>query len=289
MSDLDKRTVQILLRAVQSAEGFVRGSKALQLFCEDYRIGRIKGTRILLNTDDKTRIKLLLQADGIDPETDPAAWDGISRADALALGPNEKFTAAPVKRRRVAIKALPGRTLDLDGRQLLLPSASHLDMDGADAACLLAHDTVLLVENWECFEHIDQVDLDLSAAGANPLVVWRGDTSNTRANTATELLQALRRPVWAFVDYDPAGLLIAATLPHLAGIIAPPPDRLERDMARGLTDRYRQQLPTASAALEACTQPAIQRLWDVLRRHGRALPQEYYLIAGREQRAPPDR
>jgi len=35
--------------------------------------------------------------------------------------------------------------------------------------------------------------------------------------------------------------------------------------------------PTVAAALDACTNVSVQALWPILRRHGRALPQERYL------------
>ena len=246
-------------------------------FFEDFRIGRTKGSAFLFDREDKARIRELLSADGIAPDTDPAAWNGIGRAQALHLGPNEKFAAAPVKRRRVAIKTLPGRPLILDGQALILPPASHLDVEYPTVAGLLTHTTVLLVENWESFNRIHDTELDFSPAGENPLVVWRGDRSDTRADHALGLLRALQVPVWAFVDYDPAGLLIAAALPGLAGLIAPPLERLEHDLAQGLAERYQAQLPMAAAALDASPSAPVRRLWTIIRHHGRALPQERYL------------
>lgn len=280
MSDLGKQQVRALLRVVQSAQARFPASQVLKALSDTYRIGRGKGAALSFDAHDKARIRALLHAEGIDPDTDPSAWDGIARAQALTLGPDEKFAASPVKRRRVAVKSLPGRSLRLAGRELVLPPGCHLDGDAAAIAPLLDHGTVLLVENWECFEQIHGVDLDLSPAGPNPLVLWRGDRSDTRTDHATGLLRALDVPVWAFVDYDPAGLLIAAKLPRLAGILAPEPERLERDLARGLADRYRDQLPAAAAALDTCASEPVRSLWARLRCHGRALPQERYLIGG---------
>jgi hypothetical protein len=279
MSGLAKQTVRALLRIVQSSDERFAASGVLTSFVDGYGVGRTKGAGILFDPEDKARIREMLRAEGIDPDTDPAAWDGITRAEALHLGPDEKFASTPVKRRRVAIKTLRGNPLLLDGQALTLPPACHLDVDGAAVASLLAHKTVLLVENWEPFNRIDDVDLDLSPAGDNPLVVWRGDRSDTRVDHALDLLRALEVPVWAFVDYDPAGLLIADGLPRLAGIIAPEPERLEQDLARGLHKRYQAQLPAAIPALDASRNEPVRTLWIVIRRHGRALPQERYLTS----------
>ncbi|WP_295433255.1 hypothetical protein [uncultured Thiodictyon sp.] len=277
MSTLDKLTVRALLRILHAPGERFAGRRVLKTFSDDYRIGRTKGTAVLFESHDKARIRELLCAEGIDPATDPAAWDGLTRAAAAHLGPDEKFTSSAVKRIRVAIKTLPGRPLNLDGRALILPPTCHLDVEGPAVAGLLAHRSVLLVENWECFNRIHDAVLDLSPAGENPLVVWRGDASGTRVDHALGLLKALDVPVWAFVDYDPAGLLIADALPHLAGLIAPGAEQLERDLARGLPGRYQIQLPMAIAALDATTSEPVRSLWTIIRRHGRALPQERYL------------
>lgn len=277
MSGFDKALVRALLRVVQSPEGRFAASRSLSAFSADYRIGQTKGAGLLFDAQDKARIGELLAAEGIAADTPPDAWDGIPRAQALDLGPNEKFAVAPVKRQRVALKTLPGRPLNLAGQALMLPPSCHLDAEGPVIAGRLDHGSVLLVENWECFDRIHAADLDLSPAGENPLVLWRGDASDTRADHALELLRTLAVPVWAFVDYDPAGLLIAAALPGLAGIIAPAPDRLERDLAGGLAERYQVQLPMAAKALDDATSEPVQRLWAILRRHGRALPQERYI------------
>jgi hypothetical protein len=280
---MNKLIVCALLRVVQSAHDRFNSSDVLRTFCDEYRIGRVKGTRIFFDSADKAKIVEALRAEHIDPQTPPAAWDGMTRAEALALGPNEKFTATRVKRERVAIKTLPGNPLCCDGREILLPPGSHLDVTGPAIAPLLRHMSILFVENWESFDRIHATDPDrinFRPAGVNPLVLWRGDSSDTRPNHALALLRALNLPVWAFVDFDPAGLQIAASLPGLAGIIAPDSEFLTQDLHRGDADRYLGQIPAAQAVLNACPSEPVQRLWAIIRQVGRALPQERYLIAG---------
>jgi len=67
-------------------------------------------------------------------------------------------------------------------------------------------------------------------------------------------------------------------------MIAPAQEQLEQDLARGLPGRYQDQLPTAAAALDRCESEPVRRLWAILRRHGRALPQERYLAGEAERR-----
>ncbi|CRI66745.1 hypothetical protein THIOKS13070001 [Thiocapsa sp. KS1] len=111
----------------------------------------------------------------------------------------------------------------------------------------------------------------------NPLEPWWGDRSDTSSDHALALHRALDVPIWAFVDYDPSGIQIAAGLPRLAGIIAPEPARLGQDSAQGLSERYQDQLPRATAALDTSGNEHVRTLWSLIRRHGRALPQEFYL------------
>ena len=279
MTSLSKPLVRALLRVVQTSEERHKSSKTLARFASDYRIGQTKGAGLLFTPEDKTQIRELLQADGIDPDTPPDSWDGISRADSLLLARNEKFSSAPVKRQRVAIKALPGNPVCLGERRLFLPPCCHLDVDGPTAAGLLRHQTALVVENWEPFNRIHDTTLDLGAAGDNPLVIWRGDQTDTRADHALALLLALDLPVWAFVDFDPSGLVIAASLPRLAGIIAPTRAQLAQDLSRGLPERFQSQLPASRARLDDLETGPVPALWEIVRRQGRALPQEYYLVA----------
>lgn len=278
---MDKRMVKVLLRVVQMPEECFPGSKSLRDFIDVYHIGWAKGASYCFDATAKARIRALLQAQGIAPETPPDAWDGLTRAESLALGRDEKWAGGPARRDRVAVKTLPGRPLLIGHESILLPPRCHLEADTEKIAGSVQHDTVLLVENWECFDRIHAVQLDFSAAGANPLVLWRGGSGEARPDASMQFLKTLNRPVWAFVDYDPAGLVIAATLPRLQGIIAPEESVLAELLEKhGLEDRYRTQLPAAAPSLDRSGHPAVVFLWPLLRQAGRALPQEIFIGLG---------
>jgi hypothetical protein len=92
------------------------------------------------------------------------------------------------------------------------------------------------------------------------------------------LLETLRRPVFAFVDFDPAGLAIAQSLPYFTNIISPPDSILQSALdACTNHDRYRSQLLQARTSLDAATHPTIIQHWKMLQRYGTALPQEHFL------------
>jgi len=279
---MDKQLVKVLLRVVQSPEERFTGSKTLRGFLDDYRIGWTKGATCCFDATAKARIRELLQAQGIAPETPPDAWEGLTRAESLALGRDEKWAGGPARRDRLAMKTLPGLPLLVGHESLLLPPRCHLEADALEIGGSVEHNTVLLVENWECFDRIHEVRLDFSAAGPNTLVLWRGGSSEARADASQNFLKTLNQPVWAFVDYDPAGLVIAATLPCLQGIIAPEATVLAELLEKhGLEDRYRTQLPAAASSLDQAGHPAVSFLWPLLRQAGRALPQEIFIGLGR--------
>jgi hypothetical protein len=274
---MDKLLVKTLLRVVQvSWEGF-QSNKTLRRFVDEFNIGWVKGASLVFDQAAKERIRELLEAEGVDPATKPHAWQGLTRAESLMLGRNEKWTDSPAKRNRVAIKTLPGQLLRIDERELCLPNGAHLDADWMVIVQDIRHESILVVENWECFNRIDKATIDFSRAGTNPLVVWRGDKLDASTDAAMAFLRALDRPTWAFVDFDPAGLLIAASLPNFSGVVAPDDERLSAMLREGLEDRYRLQLPASENSLNANNQRDIARLWKLIRESGRALPQEALL------------
>lgn len=274
---LSKLLAQSLLRVVQSPadkEAF-GASKILSDFVQESGIGMVRGSRIVFSAAQKDRICAWLRADNIDPAAPIDAWDGIARSTALNLGPDEKWAANPVRLNRVAFKTLHGKALFVDGRPTFLPRQSNLEWLVEEAAYSLNHDSVIVVENWETFDRVDDLQIDPSRAGPNPLVVWRGGSQRSSTGAATSFLEMFKRPVWSAPDYDPEGLAIASRLPYLAGVLAPSHEVLQTLLQESkLSDRYRQQLPGAAPTLEAATHPDIVALWALIRQSGKALPQE---------------
>jgi hypothetical protein len=282
-AEQNSRTTQLLLACVQSPQERFKATVTLKAFCDRYPdIGRREGKSIYLSAMDKEKIRAILAVDGVDSTTPREAWHGRTRAEALALANDEKLAGGAVKRHRVAIKALrPGQPIRVNGQSLVLPPRGHLDLDLQELTDIGAHDSIVVVENWEAFNEINRAAAVLAFPGDQPLVVWRGDTSATRADAMLEFVQRMTPPVAAFVDYDPAGLLIAARLPRLAAIIAPPDHELERLLQeKGLPERYLEQLAGCQAALDRETNPLIVHLWGLFRRAGRALPQEHWVRLG---------
>lgn len=265
-----------LLRVVQSPsdrEEF--GSSAiLRQFVAESGIGGLQGKKIIFTESQKERIRAWLQADNIDPRTAVDAWTALGRSDALSIGPDEKWAGKAVRAQRIAVKTLKGAPLLVNDQSVYLPLGANLEWGCPDALASFRHEAVIVVENWETFERVDDLQVDTSLVPTNPLILWRGG-GTTSVGASTRFLEAYCRPVWSAPDYDPEGLAIASRLPHLAGVLAPKDDVLQRLLKESkLHSRYSQQLPGAYAALEHATHPDVKRLWALVRESGNALPQE---------------
>lgn len=275
---ISKGTAQSLLRILQSPserEEF-HASKVLREFVAENGIGLISHNKAIFGPSHKERIKALLLAMNIDPGTAPEAWSDCTRSNALAIGPDEKWTERKVRGSRIAIKTLEGVALMIDGQPISLPRGSNLEWSVGEALSRVGHSTVVVVENWETFEAIDCLRVDFSPAGSNPLILWRGGGQNATVGAAYEFLRGYGKPVWSAPDYDPAGLLIAASLPNLAGVLSPPVEHLTVMLEScRLQQRFVDQLPGAQAALNTAIHADIKRLWAIVQHHGKALPQEY--------------
>lgn len=276
---MEAQLINTLLRIFHSPESRYGLGKHLREFYKTYNLGKIKGTSIWFTDTDKAQIALILkQQDGVDAaNTKPGDWNNLSRAECLELGGNEKLTKKNVRSDRVAIKSLPGHAILLADQSIWLPPGGNLDMDARYVAERCQHKSVLVVENWEVFENIHAINFDLGKAGDSPLVVFRGCPAYPQ-NAILMLLKNICKPVYAFVDFDPAGLVIAMSLPFLHGVMYPDWHLLDSDLGKAKNHkRYQAQLPGAAAVLDVCVNPEISRLWQLIKRHGQALPQEHFI------------
>jgi hypothetical protein len=274
---ISKNLAKTLLRIAQSTSDQVEFTKSATLleFVTTTGIGVLKGSRIQFSERHKDRIRSLLKADNVDPNTPLDAWAKLGRSASLAIGPDEKWAGEAVRAHRIAFKALREKPLLVDDTPIYLPPRSNLEWRCIDAVQSLRHDAVIVIENWEVFERVDDLQLGMTHVSANPLILWRGGTSNASVGAAIRFIEEFARPVWSAPDYDPAGLAIAARLPHLAGVLAPPDEVLRQLLKTSrLHARYSQQLPGAKPTLEQATHPDIKRLWTLVRTSGAALPQE---------------
>ena len=136
---MEKRLIDTLIRIVQSPETQFLDGAGLKDFRQRYGIGFPVGTtRVRFSDKDKAEIASLLKAKaGIDTDqVKPGAWQGLTRAEALDLGHNEKLARGAVKRDRISVKAVPGYALKLSGRHLSLPDYAHVDINWREISAL---------------------------------------------------------------------------------------------------------------------------------------------------------
>ncbi|TJZ74221.1 DUF7281 domain-containing protein [Chitiniphilus eburneus] len=274
---ISKATAISLLRVIQQpSRNEFDSSKVLKQFVEDSGIGVLSGRKIIFSESHKVRIRKWLIAEKVDPDASSDSWDHVSRSEALMLGPDEKWSGTGVRCDRISIKTFQGRPLMANGTSLLLPPGANLEWSTQQALTSLQHQDVVVVENWETFEVIDTLQVDLSRVSSNPLVLWRGGHGIASAGASVRFLEAYGRPVWSAPDYDPSGLAIASRLPHLTGVLAPH-DEVLRSLLRQsrFHDRYTDQLASSIDSIGATTNSDIQRLWQLILEAENAVPQEW--------------
>ncbi|WP_024693481.1 hypothetical protein [Pseudomonas syringae] len=264
-----------LLSIFQSEEQDFRPSKMLNEFCEDYSVGHRVGSVWRFSQSHKAKIATYLQHEAkVDPNQSLDAWEGESRHGALKKGGDEKLTTKRLRGKRVAVKALPGRPLLLGPTPVHLPPGASLDLDRHWLVEHCTHDSVLLIENWENFELTHETPF-LHQVPGNPLVVFRGAPGSYKTDSSQTLLAELKLPVVAFTDYDPEGICIAATLPGFSRYLAPSDECLQALMDEINTEhRYQKQVAGKLAFLDSLTDPELVRVYQLVRKAGKALPQE---------------
>jgi hypothetical protein len=210
-----------------------------------------------------------------------ADFSNMNREQALEHGINEKLAGKRVKDQRLAFKTLAEQPLKINQQQYLLPANGHMDM------CLgqlesIEHNCLLIIENYRCFDQLQQIKLKLPTQYNQPLVIYRGDNYYSE-KTLRLLLAATTLPVIAMLDIDLKSLLIASSLPRVVGLICVSLPEFEILLQeKGNAELYAKQLPECQQALNASEDMVINTLWALLRKHQKVWVQEHDLAAGYE-------
>jgi hypothetical protein len=127
-------------------------------------------------------------------------------------------------------------------------------------------DVLCLVENWEAFCDLHRYSW-IEWGSARVMAVFRGDNVYSQTSAKRVIAERLER-VWAFVDFDPAGLGIASSVPaaRLERLLLPPRVWLHASaktaVGRGL---YAAQESQWAPSLDQSTHPAIASVWSDLK------------------------
>lgn len=275
---LDQRLAEAMQRVLSKEDDrFTLTATLLRLV--DDGIGTKRGKSVYFSQKDRDEMRKWLEAKGFSTERVDLA--GLNRGDRLAVTPNEKAGNETVKLHRISIKTLVGHALILDRKPLTLPEKSHLDVDWRRIVNQLGHSCVMVVENYESFNRIHESSFRLPAEYQSPLVIYRGDPYESRVNNVLEFLAELKLPVLAFVDADPSGIMIAANLPGIIGLVTPDLVTLEEQLASprtGRRDLFRDQYPRVQNTLDGIDLDSpCRRVLDLILKHRSGVVQERWI------------
>lgn len=276
---LDQKVADAMQRVIAKDADRLTATGALKRLVDEFGLGYKRGESVYFSQADRAEMRSLLTAKGYSITNEPMA--GMSRSQRLDVTPNEKAGREQVKQNRFSVKAMGMQPLLIDGQHIWLPPESHLDADWTKLADTIDHRCIMVVENYENFNRIHTTTFDLPTPFESPLVIYRGDAYESRQDNVKRFLAKLNLPVLAFVDIDPAGLVIANQLPRLAGVVAPDMailDELLRAPQTGRRDLFQSQYPGCRHVLDNLpTDNPCRSLWGIVSEHRSGLVQERWI------------
>ncbi len=279
---MNKQHIRMIQRALDTEQTQFALNDGWRELHEQYNIGWLHTKYIDLTANDKRQLGDLVRAETALDLTRFKVDDlkSLDREQALALVNNEKMAGKAVKQQRLALKSLPGCPLKLNQHQYHLPDSGYLDMGLADIASC-QHQTVLIVENYRCFDQLQKHQFKAMVGQYDPLVIFRGDQVFSE-KTVRQLLQQLDLPVLVMADLDPRGLLIAQSFPNLIGLIAPELALLEmlfEQQKIKFTNPvlYTKQHAGSHKRLASTSYLLIQQIWELIKNAQAGIAQEHWL------------
>lgn len=266
---------KLLLDAQNSSESplllkrqFSRRADALSRY---HRIGLAVAKRFEYRADDIGRAQDLLRALGLPLVASP---DLLDRAQASSIpGRSEKYADTSPHDGEIAILPLSAGNLYKD-QVLSHQLPGYLVITAQDSPALHT-EHLLVVENFETFVQLRRYAWLLKHPSTQQacLAIFRGDNV-FKGNHALEFLRARDEPVWAFPDFDPAGLGWTLSLPRFAGLVFPWDGMRERLLQHNRADLYHRSVAQWEQQLSQAAHPDIQRAWQLIHAVWRGLNQE---------------
>lgn len=197
--------ILFLQRLIEQQPALRKAGVVASGLCEGHGIGKAVGGQVLYRKEHFELAQRMLVLHGFPVK--PVA-DNASRADMAALGGlSEKSFSVSPHANSVALQLLGG--CRVQGQLAATPAGMYL-VATLEAARDVECDRIMVVENFETFRQLHTYQW-LDYQGQRVLVVFRGDNVYSTA-TAADLVRQRREPVWAFTDFDPAGLVLAGTV-----------------------------------------------------------------------------
>lgn len=251
---------------------------ATRTLAHGYGLGQVMGTNVFYTPEHWQQARKLLQNHDLPLQSLPQ--DSKRSAAAMHGGMSEKLGTRGVHKGEVAFKLLGN--CRLDGQQVALPPQLSLVSKAEDLLVCVECDVVCVVENWETFtdlHHYEWIDWQ----GKSAMVIFHGDNIYSNEN-AKRAVEARSEPIWAFMDFDPAGLGFSTILPQtrLERVVLPDFEWLataaKNTIGRMLFD---DQVGQWGPTLDRCSHPEIKKAWEALRSQRAGVTQERMLGAHR--------
>lgn len=273
--------IQFLQRLVSERPAQRRVGEVSRHFSEHYSIGTAVGRLVEYRDDHLHMAAELLRTH--DLPVSPMA-PSASRAEAAVFGGmSEKALSVAPHAGSIGVKCVGACTLD--GVVLRTPEDTYLVVTPGVAGRVIC-DRLMLVENLETFRQLERYGW-IDYRGQSVLVIYRGDSALS-VGEALQVIRARTEPVWAFVDFDPAGLVIANSLPsdRLERIVLPDRGWLRKaaNASRG-RQLFDEQEARARPGLERAVHPEVRKAWAELVELRSAVTQERMLAIQRDVKA----
>ncbi|QCB46942.1 hypothetical protein [Hydrogenophaga sp. PAMC20947] len=257
------------LRNLAARGAIEKGASAsAEFFLTQHGLGLRAGSRFVYSKEDAERAAQMLvnrRIAAVSPEKTLRRIDAV-----LNIAGSEKSGTLSPHYDSVAIKTAHGRCL-LDANSV--PQIGYQVLTHEQSVSVRA-DALMVVENLESFRFLER-NRWLDYLGKDVLAIFRGD-NGLRADAALKVIEARKEPVWAYFDFDPAGLGMASRLPRLERLLLPCEGSLETsarqaNQVRLFADQTMQWSPT----LDADSREIIRTPWRHMQRLRLGLAQEY--------------
>lgn len=259
--------IAFLQDLVVKGSGQKAASSTSRSLGQHYGMGQHVGSRFIFTESDAARARQMLSNANI-PIEPPST--GLRRAEAARNNPaREKAGTLAPHEDSIAVKAVHGHC-DLEGQPVASQGYQVLTLE---QALKVRADVLLVVENLESLRFLERNSW-IDYEGKAVLGVFRGD-GVFRADVAMRLVEASSPIVWAYFDFDPAGIGLSGKLPRIQRILLPSEAVLVSAARRAnQVHLYADQAEQWGRTLSSDTRPLIQRPWELLRQLRVGLAQE---------------
>lgn len=261
------REIAFLQDLVAKDSGQKGVSLASKYFHRHFGMGQHVGSQFVFTKVDAERARQMLANAGIAPLPNGGL---LRRSQAGLINPaQEKSGTLAPHQDSIAVKTANG-SCECKGHPIPPLGYQVLTLEQARE---IRADVLLVVENLESLRFLERNQwIDYQALAV--LAIFRGD-GVFRADVVANLLEASSAPVWAYFDFDPAGLGMAARLPRLQRVLFPPEDVLVRAARKAnQVHLYADQVDQWGKSLTAEDRSMLQRPWALLRKLRVGLAQE---------------